>query len=289
MPRTFSGKAGVIGAGLFTLVPVVRTGIAVALSLHYMIDMNCNFKKALLTTLSFCFTSLLLNAQDKINTDRPDQTDGATIIDQKPLQVETEFYYNRFNSGETALISSSLLRYGVSKRIEARLLVEQGQERDLFISETTQGQYPLALSTKISLLKDKGALPDVAFIGYLHIPVTSRKGSYGYWSPMFTLVFEKEFDKLTATVNGSYKQEAFEHEWIWQVSGDLKYELSERLSVFGEYFAQYAPTDAPLHNADGGLLFYLSNDWMVHAAFGHTLFTKESNYFGNAGLAFRIH
>jgi hypothetical protein len=230
-----------------------------------------------------------VSAQDKINTDRPDQTDGAAVIEQKSLQFETEFYYNRFSSGKTALISSSLLRYGLFKNVEARLLVEQGQERDLFIAETTQGQYPLALSTKIVLLKDKPAMPDISFVSYLHLPLTSKKGNYGYWSPLFTLVVEKQFDKLTAAANGSFKQEAFEKEWIWQTSADLKYELSDHLTVFGEYFAQFAPGEAPLHNADGGVLYYLSSDWLVHLAFGHTLFTEESNYFGNAGLAFRIH
>ncbi|MBW8684679.1 transporter [Chitinophaga rhizophila] len=251
--------------------------------------MISSIKTTIFQALILLCISTFARAQDKINTDRPDQTDGATVIDPKSIQFETEFYYNKFSTGEKALISSSLLRYGLTKKVEARLLVEQGQERDLFISETTQGQYPLALSTKIAVLKDKRNLPDIALIGYLHLPLTSHKGNYGYWSPSATLVIEKEFDKLTATANGTYKQEAFEKEWIWQVSGDLKYELSERISVFGEYFAQYAPGDSPLHNADGGILYHITPDWVVYLAMGHTLFTKESNYFGNAGLAFRIH
>jgi hypothetical protein len=232
--------------------------------------------------------SIVVHGQDKINTDRPDQTDGASVVDEKSLQFETQFYYNKFSSGKLALISSSLLRYGLLKNVEARLLVEQGQERDLFISETTQGIYPLALSTKIVLLKDKPVMPDLSFISYLHLPLTSEKGNYGFWSPLFTLALEKELNKLTVAANGTYKHEAFEKVWVWQASTELKYELSDRLSVFAEYFAQYAPDDAPQHNADGGLLFYLSPDWLVHLAYGHTLFTTESNYFGNAGMAFRI-
>ncbi|QHS63216.1 transporter [Chitinophaga agri] len=247
--------------------------------------------RRILTVLTafFCVYAMTANGQEKINTDRPDQTDGATVIDPKSLQLETEFYYNKFSSGQTALISSSLLRYGLLKNVEARLLVEQGKERDLFISETTQGQYPLALSTKIALLKDKKSLPDISLISYLHIPITSKKGNYGYWSPLFVLVLEKAFDKLTVAANASYKQEAFEKQWGWQLSGDVKYELTDHLSVFGEYFGQFAAGESPVHNADGGFLYHLSADWLVHLAFGHTLFTTESNYFGNAGLAFRIH
>jgi hypothetical protein len=81
----------------------------------------------------FCACTTVVHGQDNINTDRPDQTDGASVVDEKSLQLESEFYYNKFGSGKLALISSSLLRYGLLKNVEARLLVEQGQERDLFI------------------------------------------------------------------------------------------------------------------------------------------------------------
>jgi hypothetical protein len=227
--------------------------------------------------------------QDKINTDHPDHTDGTTVIDPKTFQFETQVYVNRFDAGKDAIIASSLLRYGLFKNIEARILVEQGQERDRFISETTQGMYPLALSAKIALLKDKKYLPDISLIPYLHVPVTSQKGNYGYWSPLVTLAMEKQLDKLTIAANGSYKQEAFEKQWLWQASGELKYEFSERFSVFAEYFAQYGHEEAPLHNVDGGLLYYISPDWLVHVAAGSTIFHEEKNYFGNLGVAFRVH
>lgn len=246
--------------------------------------------RALLTGLlllaSYC---TVVQAQDKINTDKPDQSDGANVVDKGHFQFETGFYYNKFRTGNPALITSSLLRFGVFKNVEARLLVEQGQERDRFISETTQGLYPLAISTKVALLKDKRTLPDISIIGYLHIPVTADHSQQSYWSPMITLVLEKELGSLTATTNMSFKQEAFENTWIFQGSGELKYEVSDKVSVFGEYFAQYAAHDEPLHNLDGGILYYIGSQWMVSAAFGHSIFAGEKdNYFINTGLAFRI-
>lgn len=241
------------------------------------------------TMLCLIASQLHAQSQNKINTDRPDQSDGAQVLDPRKLQFETEFYYNHFTSGKPALISSSLLRYGLVRNIEARLLVEQGQERDKFISKTTQGLYPLAISTKASILKDRKILPDISIIAYLHIPVTGATENKGYWSPLFTAVLEKEFGRVTATSNISFKQEAYESKWIWQASGELKYEVSEKVSLFGEYFAQYDKEEPPLHNLDGGILYYINPGLMVHLAFGHTVFSPEHNYFINSGLAFPIH
>lgn len=247
---------------------------------------NTIFKLGIIISLIAYHTNS--EAQTKINTDRPDQSDGAKVVDVNSLQFETEFYYNHFKTGKPALISSSLLRYGLFRNIEARLLVEQGQERDKFVAETTQGLYPVAISTKISVVKDKKVLPDISLIAYLHVPLTSAKGNKGYWSPLFTMVLEKELNKLTVTGNVAIKQEAFESKWIWQASGELKYELSEKLSIFGEYFAQYDKQEPPLHNVDGGILYYIHPHLMTHLAFGHSLFTSDHNYFVNTGLAFPI-
>ena len=234
------------------------------------------------------FLTLTGRSQEKINTDRPDQSDGASVVSRGKVQLETELYYNSFWEGKPALISSTLLRFGIVNNIELRLLTEQGQERDRFIAETTQGLYPLAVSAKVAIVKDLRMLPDISLVGYLHCPVTSGKENGRYWSPIITLVLEKEFDRFTFTTNASIKQEAFEKKWIWQGGGEIKMELSDHFSAFAEYFAQYDKQEAPLHNVDSGILWYIQPKWMVHVAAGTNIFTSERNYFINTGLAFGL-
>jgi hypothetical protein len=242
----------------------------------------------------FCILMLLIAvsgaAQDtsKLSTDRPDQTDGASLLNKKEFQFETEVYYNTFKEGRAAIISSSLFRYGLHKSVELRLLVEDGRERDKFIDETVQGLAPLALSTKIAILKDHPVLPDVVFITYLKMPLTRHTSDDVYWSPLFMLAFEKEGNKFTFATNAGIRQEAFGKGWLWQASADVKYELNKHIELYTEYFAQYQKQENPNHNIDGGLLFYINNNWMVHAAYGSTIFVKESNHFVNTGLSFRI-
>lgn len=136
-------------------------------------------QKKLLNLLLIIMIPVLIAAQDtaSIKTDRPDQTDGTEIIGKGKLQVETELYYNWFKEGRAAIISSTLIRHGVTKNIELRLLAEDGRERDRFIEETAQGLYPLAMGTKIAIIQNKKSIPDVSLINYIKLPFTSKTNS----------------------------------------------------------------------------------------------------------------
>lgn len=246
-------------------------------------------KQILLLYYLFAAT-ISTHAQDTstLSTDRPDQTDGTNMLRPKEFQVETELYHNTFNEGRAAIISSTLLRYGLLKNVELRMLVEEGRERDKFIEETAQGLFPFALSAKISLLKEHPVLPDIAFITYFKMPLTRRTSEDVYWSPLFMLAFEKELNKVTLAANSGIRQATFGTNWLWQASTEVKYEISDRVEVYSEYFAQYARTEKPNNNIDGGLLVYLNNNWMVHAAYGTKIFTHKPNHFVNTGVAVRI-
>jgi len=227
------------------------------------------------------------HAQEKpIETDRPDQSDGASIVEKNKFQFETSFYFNHFKAESPAYVSSSLLRYGIFKNIEFRVLVEQGVNRDVFISETTQGQYPLAISSKISLIKDAARFPDISLVGYLQLPFTNAPEK-SQWSPAFFLIVEKEWKFITLTLNGGPKEQAFEHEWVFQASGDVRCKVTPRCNLFGEYFAEYGH-DQPMHNVDAGVVYYINPHFSVQLSAGSTIFYTASNFFVNTGFAFQL-
>jgi len=224
----------------------------------------------------------------RLSTDRPDQKDGANILEKGKIQFETEMYQNTFEKGRAAIISSSLLRYGLFKNFEVRLLAEEGRERDKFIDETTQGLYPLALSFKLALLKEHPFMPDIVLITYLKMPWTRRSSEDVYWSPAFILGLEKEINKFTLATNAGIKQSAFDETWNSQLSADIEYRAGKHVEIFTEYFASYANNKSPLHNADAGLLYYITNNWLIHLAYGSSVCAHECNRFVNTEFAFRF-
>src|ERR1044071_8737698 len=77
----------------------------------------------------------------EMNTDRPDQTDETHVLNKGQFQFETGILYNDFDTGRSAYINRTMIRYGISKILEAGLLIEQGSERDRYIEETVQSTY----------------------------------------------------------------------------------------------------------------------------------------------------
>lgn len=228
--------------------------------------------------------------ESEMNVDLPEQTEGTELVDKGRWQLGTGILYNRYKENPSSLIGRGLLRYGVSKRFELRLLVEDGKERDTYIEETVQSIYPLAVSAKLSLLKDVKGLPDITLITYLKLPFTSHSSEQkAYWSPTFIIAFTNELsDKWKLVYNAGAKQDAYGTEW--QVLGNvaLHYKLTQKLEIAAEYYAAYQPGENPSHNVGGSISYQVGRDITLYVNAGGTVFYDDQNHFFETGFAFRL-
>ncbi len=235
---------------------------------------------------------------EELSTDRPDQTEAPKLVPRGYLQAEAGFMTTRFREPsetgpQTAATGMLFLRYGVAERIELRAVLEEGRARDRFIQETTQGLYPLALGTKIGiLLKQHGVLPEASIIGYVNLPFLPRTDSQrGLYHPAIIAAFENKFlKKWEIEYNVGWKQDAFDAEYEWMASASLHYEVSEKVKVFAEYFAQYLPDGPPLHNTDGGVLYLVADNMQVDISAGSSIRAQPENrnFFGALGFSIRL-
>lgn len=227
----------------------------------------------------------------EMNVDMPDETVETDLVEPGQLQAEAAFLYNRFRQASHARIGQLLLRYGVSKRLELRALAEDGCQRDRYMEETVQSTYPLAIGAKLVLLKDHGPLlPDLTLVATLKLPFTSRSGEQAaYWSPIFLLAFQNKLgENWKLEYNAGLQQEAYSTDWLWLANASLHRKIAKPLEVFAEYYAQYAPGEAPQHNLGGGLAWQLSNHTEVYVSGGSTIDYAEHNHFFSGGIAFRL-
>lgn len=230
-------------------------------------------------------------AQDKIESERADQGEDAHALERGQLQVEAGVIYNHFDSGANALIGESMIRYGVMKHLELRVMIEEGKQRDRFIEETVQGFYPLALGTKVILLEKHKSLPDIALSAYVKLPFTSRtREQAAYWSPALFAIFEKELEnkKWDFLGNIGIKQEAYSTSYQWQTVGIVKYEGIKDLNIMAEYFANYQAKEQPVHNLGLGFAYSITNNFEIDLSGGSTVFSNEPNQFVALGFAFRL-
>src|SRR5450432_2295277 len=90
-------------------------------------------------------TGFGLKAQGVINTDRPDQSDGSHIVEKNHIQVETGLQFSKLDEITKGFDNVTLIRYGVTKRFEIRLLNQYSTIRD---STSVSGLEPLTISFK---------------------------------------------------------------------------------------------------------------------------------------------
>lgn len=132
-------------------------------------------KQYFLLFLSAFAMSKNMLAQSLIN-DNPRQTISVQTVPKKWLQVETGLWVKRnnvsaFKTTRYAL-SSLLFRYGLSNRIEARLLTGVAYSRYHFRTSITNrrgdtwGSGPVEVGGKLHILDEKKALPSISFTAH---------------------------------------------------------------------------------------------------------------------------
>jgi hypothetical protein len=226
----------------------------------------------------------------EMNTDRPDQTEETHLVDKGQFQLETGFLYNNFDTGRSAYISRSLIRYGISKKLEAGLLIEQGSERDRYIKETVQSTYPLAVRIKALLLENHEWLPDITLVGYLQLPYTSlhTEGGWRRSTSLMAAFLHEPCSDWKVEYNAGFQQEAFEPDIAGLVNGSVHYKLSQKAELFAGYFSRFQSHKNPFHNIDAGIAYRIGDNMQIDLAGGSSILYDEPNRFLTAGFSIAI-
>lgn len=248
------------------------------------------FITAIVFASSPLFAQSRKDTLEEMHIDMPDETEETEIVDKGKLQLETGVLYQSYKDSSHSIIGQGLLRYGLTDKVELRLLVEDGKNRDTYIEQTVQSTSPLAIGTKIELLKDQKVLPDITLVSYLKLPFTSHSSEQkSYWSPIFIMAFKnKGGEKFQLEYNVGLQQEAFSPDWLWMANTSVHYKLTDAFEIFGEYYAQYKAGEDPIHNLGAGATYQLNNMVEVYLVGGTTIVYKDYSRFASGGVAFRL-
>lgn len=240
-------------------------------------------KKGVFILFIFCSGSLLAQDIGSIDTDRPDQSDGVFTLPSGKFQVETGFIYGK--AVDDYFMNNTMVRLGLTQSTEVRLAVDYGRQTG------TTGLMPVGLSIKQNLWHEKGALPTTTLIGTINLPFlasTPFKTDKVSWG--LTLAFENGLsDKFTLAYNFGTFTDGFTNELIWLWTTNLGYSVSDKVSIFAEYFGNYTEVAQPSHNADIGLLWLLQENLQLDLAMGTRIFDQaEKDQFVTVGFSYRF-
>ncbi len=223
-------------------------------------------------------------------TDRPDQTESATVVPQGLLQVETGYLFTRDGDVDSHAAPGTLFRIGLGGRTELRL-----GHAGVMGTEGRRGTGDSELGAKVNLITQAdGWRPELALLGGLSLPTGAGGFSSGGADPSFLVAFAHE---LAPRLSLGYNAGA-EWESSSDVPGDafvvyslaLGIGVTDRLGAFIEVFGDQRVTSevATAVSADGGLTLLLTDVLQWDFSVGRRLGGPADDLFVGTGVSFRL-
>jgi hypothetical protein len=244
------------------------------------------------------FTVFTAVAQEKIDTDRPDQTESAVLVPRKYFQGE--FGFGKENSREnnyTIVHPTYLLKYGLSNRFELRLESTYFSEYISVVpdSKTRTDLAPVEIGTKVALFEEKGLLPKTSLI--IHLGSSFRGTGPAVWPyySSFRVTFQHS---LTKKISLGYNLGAAKEEdgsallYTFSPSINIGKRWYSYVEAFGSRsIGSTASNDKTPweHAVDAGVAYYLTNDMKLDISAGLGLANNSMRNYMAAGFSFRFH
>ena len=252
--------------------------------------MSKHFLIAIIVLLGFSANTY---CQDRIATDRPDETEVATLVPQGYFQGEFGFGKMTENENNYWLIHpTALLKYGLSKGFELRLEENFISEYQQFIpaGKMTTGLEPLQLGFKAAILEGKKIMPKTSLITHLAIPTLATKEfKADHIAPSFVLVMENDITKsIDVGYNLGAEWDGFSPnpEWLYTLS--VGFDITKNLGGYIETFGFAKNNEGSKNSADGGLYYYISNNVKVDCYGGFGISKNADDSFYGIGVSFRF-
>lgn len=250
----------------------------------------------------FFITAIIISAItataqiEKIDTDRPDQTESPFIIPKKWIQIEGGIVAEKQNSYfSNYTLPTILSKYGISKRTELRLITElNASNSKLYTINSTEITTPLQLGFKTSLWEQKGLLPKTSLIFHSALQNIEEFGQSGSVTKKeiacnyrFTLQ-----NNITKNIGLGYnlgmEWERLNEAPAYVYTLAIGFNMGEKWYSYVEGFGSVWKNENPENSVDGGLAYYITNNFKIDISAGAGISKNAPPYYFAAGASFRF-
>ncbi len=236
-------------------------------------------------TALLLFTISIIKAQT-IVSDRPDQTESSSIVPVKSLQIEAGALFQKSDGVQANAYPSVLWRYGVTKKVELRLLTQFETNKLLNSSLKNNGISDLQIGTKIQLYKKENVNTEVAFLSHLIIPTAKKEITNDKVGTINKLSISHAIsEKIGVGYNVGY-------DYFGTGSGNLTYSVALGISLFDkivfyvEPYGEFTEFESHLASFDTGFTYLLKDNLQLDISYGTGL-NYGMNYF-STGFSWNI-
>lgn len=231
-------------------------------------------------------------------TDRPDQTESSAVVPVKRFQVETGFVLESDLEGDTKTnefaYNTTLLRIGIFSNTELRLgfdyLGIDIENETVDYTYSAAGFGPVYAGFKSKLLDGKGMIPEIAFLGGLVMPFTSKaefKPSYTAASLRFAFSHTlSERFSLGYNLGSEWDGESPIPEYYYSLA--LGIGFTDVIGAFVESFGTIPEKGKSENLVDAGFTFLLTDNFQLDISGGLGLNDEAIDKFIGFGLSIRV-
>jgi hypothetical protein len=221
-------------------------------------------------------------SQGRIETDRPDQTECPFIVKKGYIQAEIGF--NRATSEN--LFPTSLVKYGISKRLELRYVSVLAQEPGKDVRFQTE-----AVGFKFALFEPVKWRPRTSVIVHYNWDHQNRDFSeknlrgHSIGDVVFTMQNDLN-DQFGIGYNlGTELHSNGSFEGIYRVAPNML--IGKKGYAYVEVFGRFPASEFADHSYDAGFAYYLNEDVKLDVSAGQSFTRPEEHYFA-LGISFRL-
>jgi len=245
--------------------------------------------KALSFAVFLLAVPILNFAQEQIETDRPDQTESPATVPHRYLQAETGFMYEKVHNDAQNIYHPTLLwRYGITPHVEFRLQTDFTTESR--VGRRISGLSPVAVGFKTSLIKSKGFIPDISFVGHLTLAELATADLQStYVAPDFRFLFRHAFSdhfELSYNLGAEWNGETPDASALYTIAAS--YKAADHLSLFAEFYGYLNKYESADHRFDAGAMLLLNQNFSLDISAGAGLFELSPSYFVSGGFSYRL-
>ncbi|MBL0202021.1 MAG: transporter [Chitinophagaceae bacterium] len=250
-------------------------------------------KNIAITILFITCTNFSLAQVEKIDTDRPDQTESAVLVPKKWVQFEMGFSVQTTNALENEFQHPTLLsKYGISKRIELRLITTVQTNTYFHVTDKVKetGLSPVEVGAKIALWEENKLLPKTSLIFHVGIPkLASGYFQVDHLAPNFRFTMQHSLTKkigLGYNVGAEWDGVSKEATWIYTFAPGIN--LSKKWYGYIEAFGFISKKNNPEHSLDGGIAYYINPDFKIDLSSGFGISKAAPDWYIAVGGSFRF-
>jgi outer membrane receptor protein involved in Fe transport len=233
--------------------------------------------------LLFCFPiGLYAQSVGRIETDRPDQTECPFIVKKGYFQAEMGFN----QSPAETLFPTSLLKIGLTKRLELRYVSVLSKEKDQVTRFQTQ-----AVGFKLALFEPSKWRPRTSVIVHYNWDHQNRdfseKNLRGHSVGDAVFTFQNDLsDRFGIGYNlGTEFHSNGSFEGIYRVAPNML--IGKKGYAYVEVFGRFPESPDADHSYDAGFAYYVNEDVKVDLSAGQS-FTRPEDYYFALGISFRL-